>query len=50
LIDLNKELPNQPLSKEDHELYWDDTLHFTKDGYIKVAEIIWNAIKDKLTK
>ena len=45
LSDLSKRLPRASLSTEDLDKFWDDGLHFTAEGYNKMADIIFEDIK-----
>ena len=46
LCDLSSKLPMFGVSDEDLSKYWDDNLHFAPKGYDKMAELIFEAIKD----
>lgn len=46
LCDLDKELPHTSLSKEDRLKYWDDGLHYTPQGYDRMAEIIFDKLEN----
>ena len=48
--DMFKEMPYHSLSKEDIKLLWNDGLHPTPKGYEKMANVIYNVIKDDLIK
>jgi len=48
VIDLCTKLPQLSLSPEDKDLYWDDGLHFTPEGYNKFADIVYESIRPKL--
>ncbi|XP_078352844.1 uncharacterized protein LOC144637657 [Oculina patagonica] len=48
LCDLAKKFPQQGLSDEDLEKFWSDGLHFTEEGYNKMAEIIYEDMKHLL--
>lgn len=45
LCDLAKKFPQQSLSSEDLEKFWSDGLHFTEEGYNKMAQIIYEHTK-----
>ena len=46
LCDLNKKHPMHGIPEKDMKRYWDDDLHFTPAGYDRMAEIIFEDIKD----
>ena len=46
LCDLSSKLPMFGVSDEHLSKYWDDDLHFTPQGYDRMAELIFKAIKD----
>ena len=48
LCDLAEKFPQQGLSDEDLEKFWSDGLHFTEEGYNKMAEIIYKDMKHLL--
>ncbi|KAL9951008.1 hypothetical protein ACROYT_G043594, partial [Oculina patagonica] len=48
LCDLAKKFPQQGLSDEDLKKFWSDGLHFTEEGYNKMAEIIYEDMKHLL--
>lgn len=48
LCDLEKKFPQQGLSKEDLGKFWSDGLHFTEEGYNKMAGIIYQDMKQFL--
>lgn len=45
ISDLSNKLPRHSLSTEDLDKFWDDGLHFTAQGYNKMAEIIFEDVK-----
>ncbi|XP_068728354.1 uncharacterized protein [Montipora capricornis] len=45
LCDLEKKFPQQSLSEQDLGKFWSDGLHFTEEGYKKMAEIIYEDMK-----
>ena len=45
LCDLAVKLPQQSMNAEDLDKFWRDGIHFTEDGYNKMAEIIFEEIK-----
>lgn len=45
LCDLSVKLPHKSLSEEDRRRFWHDGLHFTPDGYDRMAEVIFEDIK-----
>ncbi|EDO38266.1 predicted protein [Nematostella vectensis] len=45
LCDIEKAIPQRSLNEEKLDLYWDDGLHFTPEGYNKMAEVIFDTIK-----
>lgn len=45
LCDLAEKFPQQSLSAESLEKLWSDGLHFTEDGYNKMAEIIYEDMR-----
>lgn len=48
LCDLAEKFPQQNLSSEDLEKFWSDGLHFTEEGYNKMAQIIYEDMKHLL--
>eukprot|EP00112_Aurelia_sp_Birch-Aquarium-sp1_P020721 Seg540.10 transcript_id=Seg540.10/GoldUCD/mRNA.D3Y31 product="hypothetical protein" protein_id=Seg540.10/GoldUCD/D3Y31 len=46
LVDLSSKLPMFGVSDEDLSKYWDDDLHFTPQGYDRMAELIFEVIKN----
>ena len=48
LCDLAEKFPQQSLSAVDLEKFWSDGLHFTEEGYSKMAEIIYEDMKHLL--
>ena len=46
LCDLSRKLPMFGISDSDLMKYWDDDLHFTPQGYDKMAELIFEVIKN----
>ena len=46
LCDLSLKLPRYGLSKNEFAEYWDDELHFTPKGYDRMAELIFEDIKN----
>ena len=48
LCDLAEKFPQQSLSSEDLEKYWSDGLHFTEEGYSRMAQIIYEDMKHLL--
>lgn len=48
LCDLANTFPQQSLSEEDLDRFWSDGLHFTEEGYRKMAEIIYEDMKHLL--
>lgn len=48
LCDLAEKFPQQNLSSADLEKFWSDGLHFTEEGYIKMAQIIYEDMKHLL--
>ena len=49
LCDLAMKFPQQSLSAEDLDKFWSDGLHFTEEGYKKMAEIIYEDMKHLLS-
>ena len=49
LCDLAIKFPQQSLSAEDLDKIWSDGLHFSEEGYKKMAEIIYEDIKHLLS-
>ena len=45
LCDLAEKFPQQSLDGEDLHKFWSDGLHFTEQGYVKMAEIIYEDMK-----
>ena len=45
VVNLAERLPYQSMSHVDRKRYWDDHVHFTKDGYDVVAETVFDALK-----
>lgn len=45
LCDLSVKLPHNSLSEEDRIRFWHDGLHFSPDGYDRMAEVIFEDIK-----
>lgn len=48
LCDLAEKFPQQSLIGEDLDKYWSDGVHFTEEGYSKMAEIIYEDMKHLL--
>ena len=48
LCDLAEKFPQRNLSSEDLEKFWSDGLHFTGEGYNKMAQIIYEDMKHLL--
>ena len=48
LCDLAEKFPQRNLSREDLEKFWSDGLHFTEEGYNKMAQIIYEDMKHLL--
>lgn len=48
LCDLAEKFPQQSLSSEDLEKFWSDGLHFTEEGYNRMAQIIYEDMKHLL--
>lgn len=48
LCDLEKKFPQRALSEEDLRKFWSDGLHFTEEGYKKMAGIIYQDMKQFL--
>lgn len=46
LCDLAEKFPQQSLSSVDLEKFWSDGLHFTEEGYNKMAQIIYDDMKN----
>jgi lysophospholipase L1-like esterase len=47
-IDLATLLPYFAASQEDRDKYWDDGVHFTKEGYDHIGQLFFDSIKSKL--
>lgn len=45
LCGLDEELSYLKMKKEDRDLYWDDYLHYTPEGYDILAKIIYKVLK-----
>ena len=50
LCDLSAKLPHNSLNEEDRKRFWHDGLHFSPEGYEKMAEIIFEDIKHHFMK
>ena len=48
LCDLAEKFPQQSLSSVDLEKFWSDGLHFTEEGYNKMAQIIYDDMKNHI--
>ncbi|CAB5375984.1 unnamed protein product [Rhizophagus irregularis] len=50
LCDLSKELPINSIPKDQKELYWDDGVHLTVEGYDHMGDIIFEALYSQIKK
>ncbi|RGB27401.1 SGNH hydrolase-type esterase domain-containing protein [Rhizophagus diaphanus] len=50
LCDLSKELPINSIPKDQKELYWDDGVHLTVEGYDHMGDIIFEALYSHIKK
>ncbi|CAF1442311.1 unnamed protein product [Didymodactylos carnosus] len=45
LLDVEKQLPYHSMTKQEQERIWDDGLHLKPEGYDRLGEMIFNALK-----